>query len=310
MTFPDPDCFTRYLSAKKTVDDRALNKTVLQSLVAELSALQEKEPVRVLEIGAGIGTMVERALEWGIVRRAAYTALDAERENISEATMRLPAWARHNGFHVSPDSAPEIELKKDHVEVSVSLVQADVFEFMAGCADRGTWDVLIANAFLDLVDVPNTLPDLFALLKPGGLFYFSITFDGGTILQPELDPLMDAQVESLYHECMDRRIICGKVSGDSRTGRHFFHHARAARATILAAGSSDWVVYAGPEGYPADEAFFLHFIINTIAGALADHPDLDRKRFERWIQQRHAQIDEGSLVYIAHQMDFLGKTRY
>jgi SAM-dependent methyltransferase len=308
MEFSNSYSFTRYLSAKKTVDDRALNKTVLQSLMDSISGLPDKEPLRILEIGAGIGTMVERALDWGMVRRAEYRAIDAEPENISEAIARLPIWAKERGFCVEAEKPERILLKKDHLDVSVHLERADVFEFMARGADQGKWDLLIANAFLDLVDVPATLPDLFALLKPGGLFYFTVTFDGGTILQPELDTALDAQVEALYHETMDRRIIRGKPSGDSRTGRHFFHCARSAGANILAAGSSDWVVFAGRDGYPADEAYFLHFIIDTMAGALKTHPDLDRKSFAHWVEQRHLQIDEGTLVYIAHQMDFLGTT--
>jgi len=36
---------------------------------------------------------------------------------------------------------------------------------------------------------------------------------------------------------------------------------------ILDAGSSDWVIFAGPQGYPSDEAYFLHFIIHTIGTA-------------------------------------------
>ena len=30
--------------------------------------------------------------------------------------------------------------------------------------------------------------------------------------------------------------------------------------------------------------------------------------FEAWIAERHAQIERGELVYITHQMDFLGQT--
>jgi len=67
------------------------------------------------------------------------------------------------------------------------------------------------------------------------------------------------------------------------------------------------VVFAGPEGYPGDEAYFLHDIINTMHTALANHPELDADRFARWAQQRHAQIEDGSLVYIAHQLDLLGR---
>ena len=67
-------------------------------------------------------------------------------------------------------------------------------------------------------------------------------------------------------------------------------------------------MFAGPNGYPADEAYFLHYIIHTIHMALATHAELDPDRFERWIQQRHAQVEDQTLVYIAHQLDIVGRT--
>jgi len=114
-------------------------------------------------------------------------------------------------------------------------------------------------------------------------------------------------VEQLYHETMDARVTNGRLSGDSRSGRHLFTQLRQNGVEIIAAGSSDWVVYAGSDGYVADEAYFLHFIIHTMYGALRDHPQLDAATFEAWITERHAQIERGELVYITHQMDFLGK---
>ena len=72
-----------------------------------------------------------------------------------------------------------------------------------------------------------------------------------------------------YHRDMDERIRYGRPAGESRTGRRMFHHLRAAGAPALAAGSSDWVVYAGQDGnYPGDEAYFLRSILNTIQNAL------------------------------------------
>jgi hypothetical protein len=40
---------------------------------------------------------------------------------------------------------------------------------------------------------------------------------------------------------------------------------------------------------------------------LQGHPEIDNSLFEAWIAQRHAQIEAGTLVYIAHQLDFLGR---
>jgi hypothetical protein len=108
---------------------------------------------------------------------------------------------------------------------------------------------------------------------------------------------------------MDERITNGEPSGDSRTGRHLFHRLRQAGVEILEAGSSDWVVYANRAGYRNDEAYFLHFIVDTLRNALIDRQPLADRRaaFQAWIDRRHRQIEERTLVYIAHQIDFVGR---
>ena len=47
----------------------------------------EAGPLRVLEVGCGIGTMVERLLDWGLLVRAAYTGIDVEAEFIRAAAV-------------------------------------------------------------------------------------------------------------------------------------------------------------------------------------------------------------------------------
>jgi len=277
--------FIRYLAAKKTIDERALNQSVWHCLTQRLPTATPDNPLRIVEVGAGIGTMAERLLEHNLLTHAIYTAIDIKATNIQAAKERLQ--------RVSPN-------------VRLELEAIDLFDFAAR-EDGRCWDLLIAHAFLDLMNVPSTLPVLFSFLRPGGLFYFTLNFDGATILQPTIDAAFDAQVEALYHRTMDERLTNGQPSGDSRTGRHLFHQLLASGAEILAAGSSDWVVFAGKDGYPADESYFLHFIINTMQQALATHCEIDQKRFQNWIAQRHAQVEKGTLVYIAHQLDFLGR---
>ena len=307
MSIPPEYPFTRYLSAKKTVDDRALNKTVWQSLDGAVGSRVNHGDLKVLEIGSGIGTMVERVLDWGLLGRASYTALDAMPENIAEAASRLPVWAQEHGYEVGTSEPQTFRVARKKQDVTVRFEIADVFDFIAANRGQRQWDLLIANAFLDLIDIPSTLPDILTLLAPEGLFHFTITFDGATILQPEIDAAFDARIEALYHETMDKRMIRGKPSGDSRTGRHLFEHLRSMGAEMLAAGSSDWVVFSGATGYPGDEEFFMHFIVHTIGSALENHPELDREKLSQWVQTRHRQIEERSLVYIAHQLDFLGR---
>ena len=110
---------------------------------------------------------------------------------------------------------------------------------------RGVYDLVIAQAFLDLVDLDSVLPLIGASLRPGGLIYLCINFDGGTIFDPVVDAELDARIEALYHRTMDERVADGKASGDSRTGRRLFSGLRRIGAQVLDAGPSDWVVYPG-----------------------------------------------------------------
>ena len=312
---PTDYSFTRYLAAKKSIDDRSLNRYVWAELAAALPPANPENPLRVIEIGAGIGTMIERTLEWGLLHDARYTALDNQPENLAATRLRLEAWA--NSRNMEMRSSPgQVLLEQDHHQVAVSLVDADVLDWMAGqragqdAAQHiagPAADLLLAHAVLDLLDVPAILPGLLGLLAPHGLFYFSLNFDGLTLLEPLVDPELDDLIPILYHRTMDERRVNGKPSGDSQTGRHLFAHLQNAGADLLAAGASDWVVHPIQGSYPGDEAYFLHSILHTIHQALSGHPKLDSPRLDGWVAQRHAQVESGELVYIAHQIDVLGR---
>ncbi len=306
--WPHEYSFIRYLAAKRAVDDCALNRRVWDSLVNAVSQVSLGEPFRILEVGAGIGTMVERAWEWGLLHgEVVYTALDADSASMAEARRRLLHWAAGRGIAATGRGNGPLLFWDEARRVTVRLEAADLFDFAVRGGDRPAWDLIMAHAFLDLVHIPSTLPLLFGLLRPAGLFYFTLNFDGLTILEPALDPSLDAQIEALYHETMDKRVADGRPSGDSRSGRRLFGHLAAAGAHILDAGSSDWVVFPHAGSYTADETYFLHFIVHTIYSALAGHPALDPERFSAWVEQRHAQIERGELVYVAHQLDFAGR---
>lgn len=318
MPAPTDFSFIRYLAAKRTVDDRALNRHVWDSLRSALAAYTPlNPPLTVLEIGAGIGTMVERLLEGRLLPPCQYCLLDAEAANMDTAAHRLARWAeQHFGsiapaIHATPFRLPPFAALRMDVptapDVDIYLYHSDLFAFLDAPAAPPVVDLLIAHAFIDLVDVPSTLRRLTAILRPGALVYLTINFDGSTILQPAIDPPFDDQIEQLYHATMDARLVDGQPSGDSRTGRHLFGHLKQTGIQVLDAGSSDWVVFPREQAYPADEAYFLHFIVDTIHGALRHAPGLDPQRFDAWIAARHAQIDAGELVYIAHQLDFLGR---
>jgi hypothetical protein len=149
---------------------------------------------------------------------------------------------------------------------------------------------------------------LLRLLAPGGVYWFTINYDGESIFEPGHPH--DDQVMRAYHRDMDERVRYGRPAGESRAGRHLFHQLRAAGAPALAAGSSDWVVSAGPDGtYPDDEAHFLGCILSTIEDALRSRPDwVDPAVLAGWLTVRRRQLAAGELVYLAHQLDFAGRS--
>jgi SAM-dependent methyltransferase len=306
MSAPAPFDFIRYLAAKQPLDDRSLNRHVRDTLAAAVLNRQDPAPLNVLEVGCGIGTMLARLLDWGLLTRAAYTGIDVDAALIGEARRRL----RHYAGAPSPGQPDAGDgaavLTPPGARVRVTFKTADLFDFARQESQARPWDLLIAHAVLDLVDLTAALPRLLNLLRPGGLFYFTLNFDGATIFTPPIDPDLDRRIEALYHRTMDTRRRQGQPAGSSRTGRLLLHHLREMGATVAAAGSSDWVVFPGPDGYPGDEAFFLHCIIDTIARALDRHPELDPARFADWLDRRRRQIDARELIYVAHQLDIMG----
>src|ERR1700745_2509498 len=150
--------YARYLAAKTTVDDRALNRQVL----TELCRLMPAGAPRVLEVGAGLGTMVARLLDWGVVGAGEYVLLDADRQPVGCSRRGRHRWAAARGVRsdLLPDGLQVGDLR-------VRLVHAELGDYLE--AARGELaEVLIANAVLDLVDVRAVLPGLWGVVVPGG----------------------------------------------------------------------------------------------------------------------------------------------
>ena len=273
----DEASFIRYLAAKKTVDDRALNRVVWNAMVARAGNLS----LRVLELGGGIGTMVERAAADPGLHPGTWTLIDSQQPLLDEAHRRLA----------------------EKMPFPVKLLAADAPAFIETNGD--VFDLIIAHAFLDLFDPRRLLPAMRKLARPGGSFLFSITFDGLTAWEPEIDPTLDAKILDLYHRTMDERLVAGIPSGDSRCGRHLLTLLPQCGYSIAEAGSSDWLVVPRDGRYPADERFFLECMLVFFEESLSGRPELDSRELSRWLEARRAQLAAGELVFMAHQLDVL-----
>jgi hypothetical protein len=285
--------FPRYLLSKQSVDDRALNKDVLNALKSHLP----QNPLRIIEVGGGIGTMIKRLVSWDVIYNAEYILVDQMAENIEYARAWIPQWAQEAGLSVERSAENQVRAFDSTRDVRIQLVQADVFDFIQ--KNKTPADLLIAHAFLDLLPMPESLTKLLTLSNE--LAWLTLNFDGMTTLEPTIDTALDGHIERLYHKTMDER----HTGGSSKSGRYLFSHVQHAGAEILAAGASDWVAYGANGTYPQDEAYFLHFILHFIKESLRGNGELEEVVFADWLKKRRTQIERGELTYVAHQLDFL-----
>jgi len=294
----------RYLEAKRTVDERALSRRIRAALRSELPAAP-----RVLEAGCGTGATVPRLLDWG-VDAGRYLGVDRDERVVAHARDARVAELRSAGRDVErTPRGGRVGECSFAFEVGDAL---DVFgsgdpfaegdDSRAIAPDRDAHgadgaDLLVAQAFLDLVPPAAAVEAFEAALRPGGLAYFPITFDGGSVFQPSHPD--DRAVERAYHAAID-----GTQGRDSRAGRHLMDLLRRRKGTLLAIDGSDWVVRPRDGSYPADERYFLATILGFVADALrASAVDADD-----WLAARREQLAAGELTYVAHQYDLLYRT--
>lgn len=293
--------FRRYLEAKRTVDDRALDRRLVRALREGLAARADRErPLSVLEVGAGIGTMVARLLEWEVLPpgETVYTAVDVREETVADITGHLREYA-HGGTATVATRGDRIVVETSDRRVSVEAVAAEALAFVEESERR--YDLLIGAALLDVFDL-RELESLLGAVAREGCFYFPITFDGATRFRPAHPD--DGVIERRYHEHMDQ-----KPGGSSRAGEDVLEGLWATEGVALThVAGSDWIVRPSDGAYPADEAYFLRHILDTVEFAVGEVIEEDEP-LSSWANARRDQLETGELSYLTHQLDFLGRVK-
>jgi hypothetical protein len=190
--------FNRHL-LEEECDDRALNHSVWNALRAALPAVQSEAPLRVLEIGAGIGTMLERVIETGLFSYAHYTALDLEEGNIASARARLTGWADKQGLNTHWQG-DDLELEGDGGRVK-SFVVEDLFSFIEHAQDHQNLGFTGRTRISGFAG-SAALPRIFQLLYRSESFRCLLLYHQlyGVTSEPGIDPVFDEQVIHLITE--------------------------------------------------------------------------------------------------------------
>jgi SAM-dependent methyltransferase len=298
--------FERYLAAKASVDNRALDRRVLERAREDLSA--EPTP-RVLEAGTGTGAFLRRVLGWEAVPDCTYVAVDTDPDLLATARDLTLDRAQEAGFEASVVDPDETALDRslDRAEattvaalrlrgparIDVRLVAGDA----VAVAEAGEWDWLVAQAFVDLL-TPDAVDRLVSGVRRGGGVYFPITFDGGTAFVPERPA--DAPVLDAYHATMaDPPDRLGATAG-----RRLLALLPERGIELDAVGGSDWVVTPHDGAYPADEDYFLEVVVDTVADAVRGR--VASETVESWLDARQGERAERQLRFVARNLDLYG----
>ncbi len=290
--------YPEYLEIKQAIDDRSLNQSVWQALAEALRSQAGNHGFKILEIGAGIGTMIIRLLDAGLLNHCQYVAVELEPGFARVAQNKLSIWAEAHGYRMAIIGPSSWTLEKKEKVTEIQWLTADILDLPNGF-DCGYFDLLIGHAIIDLLPVPECMPGLLQLIKPGGSYYFSLNFAGVTSFSPSHPH--DMEITEAYHRDMDRRFPEIKWRA-SQTGQVLGSWLKEQGHLVLAAGDSDWQLSAGST--PSGETNrFIANILDTMAKALAGLAGL-----EVWLNLRRRQTDSGILLFFAANRDYFGRT--
>ncbi len=303
--------YAPFLLAKRAIDERALNERIWASAMHQLDETPAGRAYRILELGAGVGGMLERILARTAVRQLVYTVVEPEATHIDALRVELCAFGEREGYRVDAMDAARLVLTRVDRRVEIQLAQEDVFAFLERPASEA-YDLLVAQAFLDLFEIEPLMSLLVSAVVPGGGLYFPITFDGVSSWLPVIDAAFDDRVEHQYHRSMDARGAAMDRAPRSRTGRHVVYHL--ARRTAIAAvesGGSDWIVCAPFGGeLQAGEAAFLHALLDGYERELTGQFEDESEQWRAWLTLRRRSIDTGGALFLAHHLDIFAQRHF
>jgi hypothetical protein len=311
-SFPSSYTLSRYLTAKQTVDERALNRRVEERFYAELARQAEgEEALTIVDLGAGLGPTARRVIRAvedervaPSVRSIVYHLVDQSPQLMAEARANVQDWMSERDYEVDERTGELICSRGERAVVFCFHATGAAPFLRTELTEKA--NAVIAQSFLDLVNVAQTLKHIRQNTTPGALLYFPLTFDGTTRFLPTPSPTVSERIVNYYHESMQRETPHGPTSG-AETGRALLETLPGI-GSFLEVGSSDWLVYPQANGtYKGAEAYFLHHILHFVEEELEADDRLPSDDLSDWIAHCRNAVEEGRLIYQASQLDVLAR---
>jgi SAM-dependent methyltransferase len=305
--------------------------------VSDIAPENPERPLRVLEIGAGVGDLATKILDELESEAIDYTVLDVNADNLDRARERMGASldmeaTQSDGVVATPGRSHRIRFVKDDIASFANRDREEV--------DGRIYDVIVGQAIIDILPTHISLRIIRSLLAAGGLAYLPIHVDGLTEFEPTVNHDMDDCIMNLYHDTMQRVYSIDESwkldpsdadgsnsdppdgagagnetvsvqSDGARCGRDLLVYANGAGFEIVDAGSSDWLVRPDPTTgrYVGQEDYFLSCMLHFVEDALSDNGSIDDSQLEDWLARRRRQLEDSELMLLVHNLDVLLRQR-
>ncbi len=292
--------FSDYLDAKFELDERSFNADVRGALILRLGA---KASLNCLDVGMGTGAGLPRLLN-DCTASLTITGLDIRAELVESARQNFAQCLHELNFHPRQRQAYKIDGRRGERVVTADFLCTSLQAFDPPLPIA--YDLITAHAFMDLVPLAPAIDCFARWLAPGGLFYATLNYDGGTTLFPAYaDGRFESELLAVYDASMDSRRVDGAATGGSRCGLRMHTALQAAGFDIIAYGSSDWNLTPLHGAYRNRDAVCLRALLDLLGGEGERSAGIDARALAAWRDSRLRQLEANSLGLIIHQVDIL-----
>ncbi|WP_022834959.1 class I SAM-dependent methyltransferase [Salisaeta longa] len=301
--FDEPLDYPRYLTAKAAVDEQALSPRVWQPFVDWLRGHASEKPLRIADMGGGIGFTLLRVLA-AVERPLTYFLVDASAANLARARSNLRNWAQERGFATEAHDTP-ITIRRPSGHATVHFCRGDAMTWRP--PDGAPIHALASQALLDLLPLDRTLQHWRSLLLSDHRCYLALLFDGATVFEPPggslaiQQPIIDA-----YHRSMEARRVEGAPTGGAYCGRRVVRWLYKNNAQLFTVDSSDWSILGSTYDPLSDnESLFVQVIASFVKSEGRASEKVSSDIVNEWYDKIIDSITSDQIYFRASHLDIL-----
>lgn len=292
--------FRDYLDIKFDLDGRSLNRDVQAAFNKELMARREWS---ILDVGAGNGANLRRLINLHFPGILKVTAVDIDPELLEQAHRQLSLTLALKGFDLKTDQNL-IQARRKKERIRIEFLETDLKQYTPKIGKH--FDVILAHAVLDLLPARKMIRRMSRWLKPGGMLYSTLNYDGGTWLFPAYrDESLEEKILKIYDDSMEQRTMWGLPIAGAHSGRRLHAECLKAGLDMISLGSSDWNLVPHYGSYRGLEKFCLEYLLGLIHKEAVASKQFSPVKLADWYKDRRLALASARLGLVCHQLDLL-----